>query len=528
MALAIALLGVLFPPSSHGQSRLWRANLAGSQDFLPGLSRSAPDTALIRSPESGRRLELASDAGWNGILHREGGSSSEVLSARTSHSLWAVPLPGSALGLRWSGELDRNRLIEPNQLDLRLGVERGKLGLAWMQHLLPRERPPALSGDGPAPGRPFLDLGVLIPDRKRQGFAWMLAGGREGAWRLEYGLVQEEVVEDFDVVNLDTNGSGEEVKGLYQGRVTAHRLVAKAAVGGGSLSALATYGFGRPRRPDREFWFCDSSRNLEGRLAFSRPGFLGGWEAWGDFQEGEAYSIGRRLPPGSDGVKRFHFARNHSTLWELGSEAGPRSWRLGSLYRRMTWSSDPPEDALDTRRETLSYNRLGLSFIANLYGGLYKMSELRHGRAKLGLWELNGRGSGSLGPFFGEAGLSLYRTGFEAEAIGHSLSQRIVVIDTTYSFRRKYRGYLLGATPRLLAGLESGFLRLEIEAAQAFPAFVEVRKEVQEFREGVEVVGGGGGGGNGGGGVEPSGQEAPEYSLFRNGFSARVRLVAGF
>lgn len=298
----------------------------------------------------------------------------------------------------------------------------------------------------------------------------MLAAGREGVWRLEYGLSRVEAVEAADIVNLDTAGSGEAVRGLWSSRVTAHRVVGRAPLLGGSASVVGDYSTGRPRRPRSEFWFCDSSRVLGGRLAFSRPapgafGLLGAREAFAGFREAEAITLGRRIPPGSEGLKRWHYARHHAVQWEAGADVGRDlppgnsggtvshmrwdwGWSADGVRRSLEWRADPPPDALDSRRETLSYNRLGLSFIANLYGGLYKVSELVTADGTAGIWEGQGAVSGRLGP-------------------------------------------------------------LEAEAAQVIPLDLKARRTDAERRGGGEGA-------------------KTDLPLFRNGFEARTRLVAGF
>jgi hypothetical protein len=209
-------------------------------------------------------------------------------------------------------------------------------------------------------------------------------------------------------------------------------------------------------------------------------------------------------------MKRFHYARNHAFLWELGADAATaRGWRAGATWRRLDWESRPSPDALEARSETLSYNRLGLSFIGNLYGGLFKLSELMEGGLEADLWEARGSWALRRGPFGAEAGLSLFRTGFDLRAEGRTLSQRVLAVDTARSFLLSYRGYLLGVTPRLRSVLDFGVLRLEAEAAQAVPVRVSAERR----------------GGDGGGAVEA---EAAEMPAFRNAFEARLRLIAGF
>lgn len=517
----ISIASLMALPSS-AQSRLWNANLLDPRDLIPGLDRNLADTALIRAPGPGSHAGWSGDASWLGVLHREDeGGKAEILSAGASQSLWARVAPGSFLSLDWTGTLDRNRRHEPFALDAGLGVERGTLGFTW--------RHSVFGEASPAADRPFLDAAVRIPDRRRASFSAMLAGGVAGRWRVELGLVRQDAAEDAQVVNLDTAGNGETVQGLYKVRVEEHRLVVKSPIHGGDLSVLGSFGWSRPRRPETEFWFCDSSRSLRGRAAYRRGGEASGgwaWRAWGDFREGEAISLGRRIPPGSEGVKRFHYARNHAVLFELGGQGGTEipdemdrvlpeaaggfAWRAGGLYRRLEWSSNPPDEALDSRRETLSYNRLGLSFIANLYGGLYKLSEVVRGDVSLGLLEANGAGIWRLGPATAEAGLALWRARVDAEVSGETLSQRLVVVDTSAAFRKRYGGQVLGATPRLMAALDFRSLRLEAEAAQALPLWSDVGSLD-------------GPGGEGGAGADRS-----RHALFRNGFEAHARLVAGF
>lgn len=503
----IIVIALLAARLLHGQGRPWEANLLHPAHAIPGLDRAAPDSALVAVPR--HAVEFRGDGAWLGVLRREGKGSSEVFAAGAAASLGFRLPTGTGIAIETSARRDRNRQVSPGELDARLGAEREALGGVFSHGLFPV---PGGHGD------PFLDMAVRIANREEMGFQWMLAGGRQGLWRVEYGLTQEEVLEDGRLVNLDTNGAGETVEGTYRGRVREHRLVAKAPLFGGAASLLTAFESARPRRPDQEFWFCDSSARLRGRLAYRRPLAKDpalGWGAWGDFQEAESHSIGRRIPPGSEGVKRFHFARNHALRWELGGEGfqeGPRlAWHASGRYRRLDWDSHPPEDALESRRETLSYNRLGLSFIANLYGGLFKMSELMEGRLRSGTAELDGSGTLRFGPVKAGAGVALWRAGLDLRAEGRTLEQRFLAVDTAEAFRLRYRGAVWGATPRLSATLRHRHLVLEAEMAQALPVWVDIR------REGAA------------GGSRPAGTgDGDVFAFGRNGFAARLRLTAGY
>lgn len=495
--LRIACAGLLLGVSgAAAQARLWDANLLDPSEALPtGFSRD-PDTSVLLLPSGPFRAALESQAQWRGALDAEsGGESSEIASGGVAQRLWVSPLPQTALALQWTGDLARNRFRDPERIDARLGEERGALGFAWVQRIL----------DEPQ-GR--LRFGVLVPDRDRQEFTWMLGAGK-GPYDFEYAVIQREAREEVSVVNLDTAGDGETVKGEYRARSLRHRLLARAPLWGGRLSLVAAYAYARPERPpDQEFWFCDSSREVEAWLGYARA-----WRAWefsgkGSFREAEAITIGRRIPPGSGGLKRFHYAYNHATDWTLGAGAARGPWHLSGDYRRLDWGSEPPPDAFDSRRETLSFNRLGLSFIANLYGGLYKVSELVDARAFLGVAEADAEWDKRFGPFAAAAGLSLYRGDFTWDARGSTLSQRFVALDTAEDFHRKLAGYVLGAAPRLRAALDFHFVSLEIEMAQTLPFIVRMEDET-------------------GAPAQPSASRAERPAL-RNGFLARAGLRLRF
>jgi hypothetical protein len=495
--LSLALC--LVPAAAMSQARFWEANLLDPSEILPTAFPRDPDTSVLPLPPPGLRAALESRAAWDGAIDAEGKDAYEILSASALQRLWAAPLPQTALALLWTESLARNRFRDPDHIEARLGEERSALGGAFIQGL------------GSAEGT-HVRAGVVIPDHERQEYTWALGAGR-GDWTWEYSLGQKESVEDVTVSDLDADGAGETVRGLYQERVMTHRLLLKAPLAGGRISFVGAFALGRPSRPvDQEFWFCDSSRALEGYLGYARSCRGWEWRGRGEFRESEAFTIGRRIPPGSEGLKRFHFARNHAEVYGAGGDARRGSWTLGGNYRRLDWESDPPPDAFDARRETLSFNRLGLSFIANLYGGLYKVSELVDASARMDLAEARGEWDGRLGPLAWAAGLSLYRAGFSWEARGINLSQRFISLDTAEDFHRSLGGYVLGAAPRLRASLSFRRASLEIEAAQTVPITVEV----EDGRAGNESEDGSEAG------------AAPERPALRNGFRAQATLRAGF
>lgn len=505
--LALGLGLVLFQARAFSLSRIWSADLARPADLLP-MGRPLPeDTSMIPYPEGDWKAVYAGSLTWTGWLRSEGASSySDVASGQAAQALWVRPMPQLDLGLTWFERMERNRYVDSGHIEARMGETRRGLGLTVVEHVLPG-----------ASGRPYLDAGVAVPDAARQGYAWMLAAGRRDAWHAEYSLAQGDVAEDFFVLNLDPGGDHETVQGLYRVRTKAHRILIKAPLGGGRLSALGAYGESEPWRPEGEFWFSDSSQRVDGNLAFSHPFALGQWRALTGYRESEATTFGRRIPPGSDGLKRFHYARNHAQSWEAGGERLPAEGetgglRLGLAYRDYAWKSTPSADALDARDETLSYNRLGLSFIANLYGGLYKAAEIIGGTFEAGAWvadlEWRGRAETRMGGLEAVAGLTGFRTGFRLDVAGNTLSQKFLTVDTSAAYGPHIRGYLAGVTPELRLKWSWRRLGLEAGAAQIVPVAVSIEQPGKKPP------------------LHPG--AATSYPLFHNGFTAHLSLEAGY
>ncbi len=521
-------------------SRIWEANLARPEEFLgqgfrltaPGDPESlggaydaagAEETSMLPSPPGDWRALYSASLGWNGLLRREGAVFGEIASGRADQAAWIRPLPLLDLALTWSRALERNRYTEPNKMDAHLGGTRDARGLAIAYHLLP----PSEDRNG-AGFLNLVDFALSIPDVDRQGFVWSLAaGGRR--WRAEYSLEQGDIDEPFAVTNLDSGGNGERVPGVYRVRTLSHRILGTLPLGSGSLTLLGIYANGVPRHPgsDQEYWFSDSSRSAEASARYGRS------FAWGEgffraaYGESEVLTYGRRIPPGSEGLKRFHYARNHAETWgaSLGRDplagasrltaATPADARtglyLGAGYRDYAWTSRPFPGSLEARNETLSYNRLGLSFLANLYGGLLKESEIISGSLHAGSWEVHGDWSAGARAWSGSAGLSAYRTDFRLQYDGHSLSQRLFSIDTSAGYGGSPSGHLIGVTPRLGAAWSRGRFRAEIAASQVVPLVVAI-----DGPDGSSASQGGSDG------------SPASYPWFRNGFAAQAGIQAGY
>jgi hypothetical protein len=516
-----------------GLSRAWEANLARPGDFLfTGAEAGAAwDTSGLPYPAGDWRALYSASAEWEGLLRREGAATEEVASGRASQALWIRPEPMLALALTWSHDLERNRYAEPGKLNAALGGARSGMGMAAVYRLLDDG-----GADGGTEGGAFFDLGLAVPEFDRQGYSWKAAVGGRARWRLEYALERRDVDEPFSVENLDSSGGGEKVEGAYRARTLSHGVAAELPLAGGSLALSGAYAEGTPWRPHQEFWFTDSSRRVEAAARYARAIGNGSGRDWGvwsahaAYREAEAISLGRRIPPGSDGVKRFHYARNHGQDFSAGvgrdparpGPAGrePDGLSLGTEVRDYAWKSTPSPDALDARSETLSYNRLGLSFIANLYGGLFKESELVSGSFRASAWEVHGAWrfgipvpsalGGRNRPLSASAGLSLYRTDFHLDWEGHSLSQRLLSVDTSAAYGSQRRGRLIGATPRLAADWTQGRFRMGLTVSQVVPLWLETHGPGSDEGEGAAAA------------------AETRYPVFRNGFTAALRLEAGY
>ncbi len=499
--LFLALL--ILQGQSFSLPRIWEANLFQPSDIFP-MGRPLPeDQSRIPYPDGNWKVQYAGSLAWMGWLKSESRSFSEVASRNSEQALWVRPTAHLDFAFTGFDRMERNRYLDSGKIEGRLGESRQKVGITVVEHMLPG-----------AIGEPYIDLAVQIPDIDRQNFAWMFAGGRRGLWHAEYSLAHAEVMEEFNVLNLDPTGGGEKIQGLYNERTRAHRILIKAPLLGGKVSSLAAYSESEPRRPTGEFWFSDSSQRVDGSLSYTHPWYWGNWKASAVYRESEAFTFGRRIPPGSDGLKRFHYARNHAQSWQIGGENIWNKYGLstGISYRDYGWKSTPSQDALDSRNETLSYNRLGLSFIANLYGGFFKAAELIAADFIANAWvadmEWRSVMPTRLGNFESRLGLSSFRSEFKFDVNGHTLSQRFISIDTSAVYGPHIQGSIIGVTPELSLQWGKGRMRLEAGVAQIIPLVVSIERSGKSTSQ--------------------TSQSATNYPIFHNGFSCHLNLEAGY
>lgn len=486
-------------------SRIWQANLIEAGDLFSVKSIFEQDTTNIPYPEGNWQFQYQGSLDWLGLMKKESSNPYEVSSRFFQNTFWYRPMPQLDMAVTEFHNSEKNRFLDSAQIEGTLGESRHSIGITLMLHLIPGQN-----------YEPFLDLGFKIPSIDRQDLVWLFGGGKRGLWHAEYSLARNLESENFFVRNLSPSGGGEEVEGFYKTEVVSHRFSIQVPLLDGRVSSWVSYGNSLPDRPKSEFWFTDSSRKIEGNLSIMYPWFLGDWALSGSFRESEAITLGRRIPPGTDGLKRFHYAKNHAILWQLGAENIWQKYGItaGIFYRDYSWNSRPSENALTIRNETLSYNRLGLSFIANLYGGFFKESELISGDFSSGSWiaQTNWQKNFSTHWGFWETKIQIsgFRSSFNLDVEGKTISQKFLSVDTSASYGPHTKGFFTGVTPQFQVKWGLGKFSVETGVAQIIP--------IQISTEGSK--------GNSSSPSEP--HTNSKNPLFQNGFSCHLNLQAAY
>jgi hypothetical protein len=161
------------------------------------------------------------------------------------------------------------------------------------------------------------------------------------------------------------------------------------------------------------------------------------------------------VPPGSEGSKRFHYALSSHSLQELRMASASRvllpnsSTSLGMAGSYYSFQSQPPVDAMVQHKETLSYNRLGLSFIADMYGGFSRNGELIRLNGAVGQVEVSPRHEQRISTLRVALTLPLVFTWLDAALAGETHTQGLFSTDVDRVYGMAKRGRVLSLTPRL-------------------------------------------------------------------------------
>jgi hypothetical protein len=344
-----------------------------------------------------------------------------------------------------------------------------------------------------------------ITDGERGGYAaaFRLRGQRNpGDWGLEFGHARVRIAEDFVFSGRDSGSAWRNVKAGY--RVQSRNIEGYGfrSFGFGTLEGKAAYAWSVPDpHPGAEYQLFDSSQSAVLGAGWKSPA-----KAWGvawEYGESQSFSLGKRLPPGGAGFKRFHHAlgrayRNHLGAKRHGGDSAARFWSIEAAYDGYLYRNDPHPEAYSERKETLSYNRLESSFLASVYGGFQNSFELAAARLalhrlafipKLG-WNQSGWGLEAALPV---AWMDL-QVRFRDETITRSLFSSVVERTVAWDMR----GPIAMAAPTLGARLGFGSWELAIRAAKAVPVWERLRISPQ-------------------GGQGATGGEGAEYPFLENG-----------
>ncbi len=356
---------------------------------------------------------------------------------------------------------------------------------------------------------------VTVPDPLGMGYGFGLRRCASG-WETEafFSLRDREEAAGATAVE---NSAFQNIAGVWSSCEQSLRLRAAIPIGAGFISGGAEIDGSAPLRPrGEEYWLSDSSLAVKLGGAYQLNIGAVGLHGFADFSESEVFTQGLVIHPVSGGLKRFHYAKLHP-LW---SDAGlglsfPRlgacdssGMQVGTTYAHV--QSRPSREALALNRETLSYNRLGLSLFAAVFGGLSSQSELVDLDARLRQAHVRGSARITAGRVRGSVRALMTASEFSLDLHRVTEEQFFGIPRIIGEDQWNFSGWVCSARPEISLAFLHRFGSLEISAAQWLPLLWRLRTR----------SGSGGGGGTSGG--------TDEQLWFRNGFSARAGLNVGF
>ncbi len=398
--------------------------------------------------ENIRRLRLVADYDWTPTLDKTGSQSATLRAYEESQTLYYAIAPQADLKLARRDY--RSDFTLKDSAAYVLGMHSRRFGFPFgaLYHLVPQTK---------AGGRLDLLVDFHAVDHLEYtlGFDWMQAPGsfHSGGIRWQFSTTFRDGSEQVDFQDNRPKGTGEKVQADFYSRLQSTSSQLEIPMGTGVLALCARYTSSKPTLPRSEYNLTDSSQTLRLGLAYRIPQSLG--SVWYAYEEGQARTIGLRVPPGSEGTKRFHYALTGTSLQEARFES--RTWSLlrqglSSLSlggNSLTLRSSPPADAIDERKETLSYNRLGLSYIADIYGGFSRNGELVTTRGSLRQIEGTARHIQEFRGWRMDLALPMALSWIDFDLDGQTVDQGVfsTTVDRTYAYGRS--GRILSVTPRL-------------------------------------------------------------------------------
>ncbi len=324
----------------------------------------------------------------------------------------------------------------------------------------------------------LLDFKAVEKLEYHLGFQWSRPDvvGQSRYFSLECLHTYRDASDPFLFADLRPSGTKEQLSGTYNARYQSLSALSETRLGPGIWGASALYTWSQPKLPKGEYGFTDSSQSLKLGLQFKGTRKLP--SLWYAYTEGRTRTSGIRVPPGSEGSKRFHYALSSHTLQELRMESHRHEWipkvssSVGLAGSYFSLQSEPSQSAIDQHKETLSYNRLGLSFIADMYGGFSRSGELIGLNGKIEQLELVTHHELHLSTLRLLLDLPIILTYMDASMHGETHTQGLFTtsVDRVYDFGKT--GRILSLTPRLkgewqVGTLGQGKLKMGAKASQA-------------------------------------------------------------
>ncbi len=265
--------------------------------------------------------------------------------------------------------------------------------------------------------------------------------------------------------------------GGYDGETHFTHLVLRNNFGFGPVTLKGGFEWSSPVTPQGEYGLTDSSRILNFGLLYGDEKESTSPTLWLDFQESAVHTQGLRIQPESQGRKRFHYAFNHgyrvdagwrSAVWNWAAQANSR-WGLLAGYGR--FNSAPDESAFAERKESLSYNRLGLSYIADVWGGFYQSAEFMEVSLRMPMVGLETRHVLHLDGLHLSFDLPIYFSHIDLEFYNETRTQLIFAVRREREFSYGLTGFIAVATPRLGISFRHHGLTLSARVAQTLPVW---------------------------------------------------------
>lgn len=301
--------------------------------------------------------------------------------------------------------------------------------------------------------------------------------------RLEVTNSLQDVNDDIVVKELKADSSGQEVMGVMVSRLQTFNFYSEIQRGKNIFSAKLKYAWTSPRPFGGEYGIVDSSQLVELGADWKtlHPRWMG-TELGYTYAENSVRTQGIRQPLNSKGSKRFHYALTQSTAqkffvqsptWKLFSES---FFTAAVSFESLDFLSEPPQFAIDERKETLSYNRLGLSFIADIYGGFSRNAELLHLNGKLNSWEPSLKFQQNI--LFTknkwakiELRIPTSLTSIDFDLADTSESKGLFKTEVNHVYQYRRQGFFLSGTPTMNVSLNCkslylGQLKIEGEVSQ--------------------------------------------------------------